>query len=201
MKNKSYQWNLVCATYESSEEPKKKHTKSLLVVSKIPAAPEAKLIPERNDALFLLSMLVKDRYGGEVAQLKKLPIKQPHVNRVWEDSSPSTDKRKTREVWKPASPGWLKGNFDIAFKDDKIAMAMVIRDDRRRIIHIATKTGEATNPLEAEMKAFVWALEIALTKPWLRIHWSSYPKLLVAEINSSYDPYDWNSRYLTLFCR
>jgi hypothetical protein len=38
------------------------------VPSKIPAPPEAKLTPVRNDPLFLLDLDTKDRYGGEVGR-------------------------------------------------------------------------------------------------------------------------------------
>ncbi|KAF3440798.1 hypothetical protein FNV43_RR19084 [Rhamnella rubrinervis] len=112
--------------------------------------------------------------------------------RILGDPFSSYIKRKSREVWKPP---------DASLKDSKATLAMVLKDDSRRVIHLDTKYEEARTPLKVEMNAFPWALQVAMTKPWSKIQWSSNAQLCIAEINSVHDLHDWNTTYMTLLCK
>ena len=121
-------------------------------------------------------------------------------SRVLEEK-PENVKLKVQETWTPPPSEWIKGNIDAAYKDGVAALAMVLRDSNSRVVFLATKLDAASSSLEAEMKAFAWALEMAQSMAWHKIIWSSDAQAMVKEINSNKDPLDWHTRYLTLFCR
>ena len=108
---------------------------------------------------------------------------------------------KVIKRWSPLSEGNFKVNIDAAFIEGQAALAMVQRNSEGEVLFLASKLETANSPKEAEMKALVWALEIAVSKNWSNLVWSLDAQVVVKEINSNIDPCDWSTRYLILQCR
>lgn len=82
---------------------------------------------------------------------------------------------------KPPTLGCFKVNTDTAFKDGAAALAVVLRDCNGKVLYLSS-------PAKAELKAIVWALEIAEAKSWINLIWSFDAQSIVKETNSSLDP-------------
>ncbi|KAF3446981.1 hypothetical protein FNV43_RR12161 [Rhamnella rubrinervis] len=66
-----------------------------------------------------------------------------------------------KELWKAPSSNWLKANVDASFKDGSSAFAIVVRDEYGRVRFLASKLERVASASEAELKALVWALDLA----------------------------------------
>ncbi|KAF3448840.1 hypothetical protein FNV43_RR09554 [Rhamnella rubrinervis] len=64
------------------------------------------------------------------------------------------------EKWRPPPKDWYKANTDAAFKNGTAALAMVIRDEKGRVLQMFSLLTNANSPLEAEFKALEWAMKL-----------------------------------------
>ena len=106
-----------------------------------------------------------------------------------------------KERWSPPPPKWLKANVDASYKEGTSALALVVRDEQGRVVFLASQLESAENAMVAELKALVWALQIAKERSWQQVVWSSDAKTIVDEVLASYEPCGWESRYSILLCR
>ena len=96
-----------------------------------------------------------------------------------------------------ASPvNWLKANTDATFKERTVALTFVLKDSFVNVIYLEPKLYTASTPFEVELRALAWALYITKDKSWKNVVWSSD---VVKEINSSLDPFQWDTRYFFIF--
>ncbi|KAF3438471.1 hypothetical protein FNV43_RR21233 [Rhamnella rubrinervis] len=93
-----------------------------------------------------------------------------------------------KESWSPPPQYWLKANIDAAFKEGAAALALVVRDEQGQVVFLASKLDRATSAMEAELKALVWALQLARVEPWQQVIWSSDVKNIVSEVMLSSEP-------------
>ncbi|KAF3456757.1 hypothetical protein FNV43_RR01411 [Rhamnella rubrinervis] len=96
----------------------------------------------------------------------------------------------------PNTADWSKVNTDA-----EAALAVVMRDEKGRVLYLASYLTNAGSSLEAELKALEWALELAVEKEWNKVIWSSDAQAAVNEVKSVSDPCSWDTRYLVLNCR
>lgn len=76
------------------------------------------------------------------------------VMRVAEQSS------RPHEVWTLPSQGWLKVNMDAPYKDGKVALGVVMRNDKGDPVLVASRTCDCISSEVAKMEAIMWATNI-----------------------------------------
>ena len=57
-------------------------------------------------------------------------------------------------------------NVDAAISHEFSTLVVVARDDNGEVIHVWAKLYVLCSPLQAEVAAILWALQIALEKKW-----------------------------------
>lgn len=103
--------------------------------------------------------------------------------------------------WSPPPEGWLKINIDAAFKGNKAALGVVVRDNHGCVKLLANKLSPCESATVAELKAIEWSMALAEENGWDRVMWSSDAKFIIQDINSKHDPMGWETRYGVLAIR
>ena len=99
------------------------------------------------------------------------------------------------EEWKAPPPNWLKINVDAAFKKEDAAAAMVVRDNRGKLLFLDTKLFKCYSAMDAEIQAIEWASSKAEHSGWKNIQWSIDAKEVTKIILDSSFPANWSSWY------
>ncbi|KAF3446701.1 hypothetical protein FNV43_RR11881 [Rhamnella rubrinervis] len=107
----------------------------------------------------------------------------------------------SEERWRAPPKNWYRANTDAAFKDGRAALVLVLRDEKGKVLYLASKLDSANSAKEAELKALVWGFEKAKMESWELVVWSSDALNVVKEVESCDEPVCWESRYSVLFCR
>nr|XP_023927580.1 uncharacterized protein LOC112038979 [Quercus suber] len=71
--------------------------------------------------------------------------------------------------WKPPPYGWVKLNFDVAVREEKISLAIVGRDDKGVLVFAWTEQIEPSSPLVGKAKAALCAIKRAIENGFSKI--------------------------------
>ncbi|PON81791.1 Ribonuclease H-like domain containing protein [Trema orientale] len=69
-------------------------------------------------------------------------------------------------IWLNPIPGRFRINFDAAFKEGRITLAVVVYDRSLRLHSLTTRCGNVESPLEAELRALEFALQFSSERNW-----------------------------------
>lgn len=95
----------------------------------------------------------------------------------------------------------MKSNTDATFKNGEATSALVIRDERGKLLFLKSKPFCCSSALQAELQTLHWALNLVKDNPISDMErWSDF-LLLVNEVDSSFDPSIWSLRHSILECR
>ncbi|KAF3445337.1 hypothetical protein FNV43_RR10513 [Rhamnella rubrinervis] len=76
---------------------------------------------------------------------------------------------------------------DAAFVNTTAAAAMIVRDDKGRVLYLASKLFSCNSPFDAEMEALSWAVAHADNCGWRKVECETDAKEIVQVINSKED--------------
>lgn len=88
-----------------------------------------------------------------------------------------------------------------SFVRRKAAFAFIVRNEKGRLVFLASKLGISGSVIAAELQALAWAMEVAEARGWSNLQGYSDSFYATKEVNSNSDPCGWDIRYAVLFCR
>uniref|UniRef100_A0A7N2LLL8 RNase H type-1 domain-containing protein n=1 Tax=Quercus lobata TaxID=97700 RepID=A0A7N2LLL8_QUELO len=87
--------------------------------------------------------------------------------------------------WKPPPKNWVKLNFDAAIRVDKTIIALIARNEKRKLLLVRTEQFKPSNPLLEEAKAALFVVKKYVKEgfnniviegdPWNFIDWLRSP--------------------------
>ncbi|XP_060675820.1 uncharacterized protein LOC132805075 [Ziziphus jujuba] len=99
-----------------------------------------------------------------------------------------------KENWKAPPEGWWKINVDAAYINGQARIAFVSRHCKGNLLSLASKVISYNSHLEVELKAIVWAANLAANWNQNKICWSSHSSLVVKGIYDLEDHVVWTTR-------
>lgn len=105
------------------------------------------------------------------------------------------------EKWAPPPEGWLKGNIDVAFKEERVDGALVLQNSKGDIMRILSQIPDYEIAFLVDLHTLKWALELADSLGWTNISWSSNAAIMVKEIFFEAELKSWSSRDVIFLLR
>lgn len=106
---------------------------------------------------------------------------------------PSQTKANMAELWTSPKLGWWKANCNAAFRDGKVVVSMVVKDDFDLLVEATSETFECSLAYEAEVQGLDRAIKHAASRGWSNIIFVSDAAMVVDDALSSKVPRGWNT--------